>query len=93
MRAKKNLPKKETVRLVDDVTKHNMGLITSLRNCKELESAWYFNCSVYGKTFDEKRMQFDIFDNFNNKITKIHYINHLLLIYMYYKGIQRTFIQ
>jgi hypothetical protein len=50
MRAKKNLPKKETVRLVDDVTKHNMGLITRLRNCKELESAWYFNCSVYGKT-------------------------------------------
>ena len=41
MRAKKNLPKKETVRLVDDATKHNMGLITRLRNCKELESAWY----------------------------------------------------
>jgi len=32
-RAKKNLPKKETVRLVDPVTKHNMGLITRLRNC------------------------------------------------------------
>jgi len=38
MRAKNNLPTKETVRLVDDVTKHNMGLITRLRNCKELES-------------------------------------------------------
>jgi hypothetical protein len=37
MRAKKNLPKKETVRLVDDVTKHNMRLITRLRNCKELK--------------------------------------------------------
>jgi hypothetical protein len=33
--------KKETVRLVDDATKHNMGLIARLRNCKELESAWY----------------------------------------------------
>ena len=72
MRAKKNLPKKETVRLVDDVTKHNMGLITRLRNCKELESAWYFNCSVYGKTFDEKRIKFDIFDDINNKIAKRH---------------------
>ena len=36
MRAKKSLPKKETERLVDDATKHNMGLITRLRNCKEL---------------------------------------------------------
>ena len=34
MRAKKNLSKKETKRLVDDATKHNMGLITRLRNCK-----------------------------------------------------------
>jgi hypothetical protein len=37
-----------------------MGLITRLRDCKELESAWYFNCSVYGKTFDEKRIKFDM---------------------------------
>jgi len=74
-RAKKNLPKKENVRLVrqvDHVTKPNMGLITRLRNCKEFESAWYFNCSVYGKTFDEKRLKFDIFDDINNKITKRH---------------------
>jgi hypothetical protein len=47
MRAKKNLPKKETVRLVDDVTKHNMGLIVRLRNCKELESALYINTKHY----------------------------------------------
>ena len=51
MKAKKNLPKKETVRLVEDVTKHNMGLITRLRNCKEFEGAWYFNSYVHGKTF------------------------------------------
>jgi hypothetical protein len=51
--------------MVDDATKHNMGLITRLRNCKELESAWYFNCSVYGKTLDEKRIKFDIFDDIN----------------------------
>jgi hypothetical protein len=49
MRAKENLPKKENVRLVEDFTKDNVGLITRLRNCKEFESAWYFNCSVYGK--------------------------------------------
>jgi hypothetical protein len=36
-RAKKNWPKiQENIRLVDHVTKHNMGLITRLRNCKEL---------------------------------------------------------
>ena len=39
-----------------------MGLIARLRNCKELESAWYFNCSLYGKTFDD----------INNKIAKRH---------------------
>jgi hypothetical protein len=39
MRAERNLPKKETVRLVDDVTKHNMGLNTRLSICKELESS------------------------------------------------------
>jgi hypothetical protein len=65
-RAKKNLPKiQENVRLVDHVTIHNMRLITRLRNCKELESHWYFNCSVYGKTFDEKRIKFDICDDIN----------------------------
>jgi MinD-like ATPase involved in chromosome partitioning or flagellar assembly len=72
MRAKENLPKKENVRLVEDVTKDNMGLITRLRNCKEFESAWYFNCSLYGKAFDEKRITFDIFDDINNKIAKRH---------------------
>jgi hypothetical protein len=41
-------------------------------SCKELESAWYFNCSVYGKTFDEKRIKFDIFYDINNKIAKRH---------------------
>jgi hypothetical protein len=77
MRTERNLPKKETVRLVDDVTKHNMRLITRLRICKELESFWYFNYSMYGKTVDEKRIQFDIFDDINNKIAKRHHINHL----------------
>ena len=72
MRAKENLPKKENVRLVEDVTKDNMGLITRLRNCKEFESAWYFNCSLYGKAFDEKRITFDIFDDIKNKIAKRH---------------------
>ena len=53
MKAKKNLPKKETVRLVEDVTKHNMGLITRLRNYKEFAGAWYFNSCVHGKTFED----------------------------------------
>jgi hypothetical protein len=46
MRAKKNLPKKETVRLVDNVTKHNMGLITKLRNCKELVVCSFINNKI-----------------------------------------------
>jgi len=38
--------------------------------CRKLESAWYFNCSVYGKTFDEKRIKFDIFDDIHYNIAK-----------------------
>ena len=70
MKAKNNLPKKETVRLVNNETKHNMGLVTRLINCKELEDAWYFNCYVHGKAFDEKRIEFDIFDDINKQIVK-----------------------
>lgn len=33
-----------------------------------MESAWYFNTSVYGKTKTGQHMKFDLFDNVNNEL-------------------------
>lgn len=68
MKEKKNLPKQCKFRLVDDVTKHNMGLITRLRNSGKLSSSWYFNCAVYGKTEEGIRYKFDIFDDIDKRL-------------------------
>lgn len=67
MREKKKLVR-AGFKLVDDVTKQNMALITRLRNCEMLESAWYFNGSVYGKTESETRIRFNLFDDIEKKI-------------------------
>ena len=50
-------------RLVDDVTKLNTELINRLSSHERIESAWYFNGSVYGKTTEGKRLKFDIYSN------------------------------
>ncbi|VDI46843.1 Hypothetical predicted protein [Mytilus galloprovincialis] len=68
MREKKNMPKQCTFRLVDDVTKSNMELITRLRDSDQLDSAWYFNCAVYGKTEVARRLKFDIFDDIAKRL-------------------------
>ena len=70
MKEKKKLPKEPegTLHLVDDVSRHNMGLITRLLKSENIESAWYFNCAVYAKTKSGKRMKFDIFDDLRKKI-------------------------
>ena len=71
MREKKNLPPNITYRLVDDVTKHNMGLITKLRNTKCFEGVWYFNCAVYAKTESGSKYKFDLFEDIDKKLSKI----------------------
>ena len=50
-------------RLVDDVAKLNTALITKLNDHASIESAWYFNGSIYGKTDRGKRLRFDIHDD------------------------------
>ena len=70
MKEKKNLPKEPEgcLKLVDDVTRHNMGLISRLWKHDKVEGAWYYNCSVYAKTKAGKRMKFDIFDDLSKKL-------------------------
>ena len=57
------------IRLVDDVTKLNADLITALLAREEIESAWYFNGSVYGQV-DGKRVKFDLLDDVDQKLKK-----------------------
>ena len=57
-------------RLVDDVTRQNTILISKLYDNPQIESAWYFNGSVYGKTTAGKRLKFDIQDDIDTVISK-----------------------
>ena len=57
-------------RLVDDVTKANVELIKRLSQLDEVESAWYFNGSVFGK-IGERRIKFDVTDDLENKVKKV----------------------
>lgn len=66
---KRSAVKDNGFRLVDDVTKANVGLIKRLSEHQSIDSAWYFNDSVYGKVGD-KRMKFDITDDIDNKVKK-----------------------
>lgn len=57
-------------RLVDDVTKLNSDLIGQLNNHQKIDSAWYFNGAVYGKTKVGDRLKFDIHDDIDKVIEK-----------------------
>ena len=59
---KRSQLKTSGTRLVDDVTRANGQLISRLWKHEAIESAWYFNGSVYGKTKDNIRHKFDIHD-------------------------------
>ena len=52
--------KRAGFRLVDDVTKHNTTLINKLLLHNKIDSAWYYNGSVFGRTNEGKRHKFDI---------------------------------
>ena len=56
-------------RLVDDVTKMNAKLISELTDHDSIDSAWYFNGSVYGKTTGGKRV-FDLYDDVAATVAK-----------------------
>ena len=60
MRQRKAM-KEAGFRLVDDVTKLNTELIDRLTMHKDINSAWFFNGSVFGKTNAGKRHKFDLY--------------------------------
>lgn len=60
--------KRAGFRLVDDVTKSNTTLINTLSQHEKIESAWYFNGSVYAKTIEGRRHKFDISSDIDETI-------------------------
>ena len=69
MRNKKGL--KNNVKFHDDITQRNLGLLTRLSKIDNLENAWFYNCSVYGKLKNSKhKIKFDLFDDAEEKIKK-----------------------
>lgn len=68
IKKRKDFKQKKGIRLVEDVTKMNTELINKLSRHQEIDSAWYFNGSVYGKTKSGKRIKFDICDEIDEKI-------------------------
>lgn len=59
-------------KLVDDVTKLNTGLISRLLRHEHIESAWYFNGAVYGRTTSGRRLKFDVYCNIDSIINNRH---------------------
>ena len=57
-------------KLVDDVTRLNTGLINRLLLNEAIESAWYFNGAVYGKSHAGRRYKFDIYDSIPDVMAK-----------------------
>ena len=57
--------KEQGYKLVDDVTKKNTELISRLLKYEKIDSAWFFNGFIYGKTTEGKRYRFDLFSDIN----------------------------
>ena len=55
-------------RMVGEVTKLNTGLIGRLLIHPKIDSAWYFNGAVYGKTSEGRRYKFDTYCNIDTVI-------------------------
>ncbi|KAK3098950.1 hypothetical protein FSP39_024596 [Pinctada imbricata] len=68
MRKRSDVKKKGgNVRLVDDVTERNIILINRLNSHPQIESAYYYNGSVYGISAG-KRYRFDIEEDVDSKL-------------------------
>ena len=59
---------KDNIRLYDDITYKNQDLIKRLKKHKDIATAYYFNCGIYGKTQDGTQIRFDISDDIHSRI-------------------------
>lgn len=65
---KRKAMKEAGFRLVEDVTKLNTSLINRLVTHENIDSAWFFNGSVYGKTTEGRRHKFGIYSDIGRVI-------------------------
>ena len=65
----RKIMKQQGYKLVDDVTKKNTELIGKLLKHDKIESAWFFNGFIYGKTTEGRRHKFDLFSDIDAVIT------------------------
>ncbi|KAK6181855.1 hypothetical protein SNE40_009634 [Patella caerulea] len=56
------------LKLADDITKNNLGLMNRARENSHVDKVWYFNGAVYAKAAGKKRVRIDIFDNLSEKV-------------------------
>ncbi|CAC5397337.1 unnamed protein product [Mytilus coruscus] len=68
LRDRKLINEKFEVRISDDVTKLNQGLLNRLYLHEDVTSAWYFNRHIYGTDNKGERHRFDIYDNIRQKL-------------------------
>lgn len=66
----RKMMKQQGHKLVDDVTKKNTELIGRLLEHRKIDSAWFFNGYVYGKTTEGKRYRFDLYSDINSIISQ-----------------------
>ncbi|CAG2247621.1 unnamed protein product [Mytilus edulis] len=69
LRNRKLINEKLEVRISDDVTKLNQGLLNRLYLHEDVNSAWYFNGHIYGTDSKGDRHRFDIYDNIRQKLS------------------------
>ena len=68
LRRKKDISEILHVKIGDDITKQNQGLLNRLHLHDKITSAWFFNGHVFGTDEKGGRYKFDIYDNINEKI-------------------------
>ena len=67
-RRKKDISEILHVKIGDDITKQNQGLLNRLHLHDKITSAWFFNGHVFGTDEKGGRYKIDIYDNINEKI-------------------------
>lgn len=77
MKKKKSLQK--GIKFHDDITQRNLGLMTRLKSSEKFENVWFYNCNVYAKQNEGRRIRFDLFDNVEEKLHEKEVEN----LYMY----------
>jgi hypothetical protein len=68
LRRKKDISEVFNVKIGDDITKQNQGLLNRLYLHEKITSAWFFNEHVFGTDEKGARHKFDIYDNINEKL-------------------------